>query len=237
MIAVSQGPEPTASGPAAALAGMRLPYDAPPLNESDLAPDPLTQFWRWLADAINAGLTEPNAMTLATASPDGEPSARTVLLKDVGPRGFTCYSDRGSRKGVDLAANPRASLVFPWLALQRQIVVLGDVEEVSRSEARLYFESRPPESRLAAAASTQSTVLESRAALDAAVAALAAAHPDGAAPMPDRWGGYVVHPTSVEFWQGRPHRLHDRLRYRLANPDRLAAMDDASGWVLERLSP
>lgn len=234
---MSRGPEPTASGPAASLAGMRLPYDAPALNEADLAADPLTQFWRWLADAINGGVIEPNAMTLATASDDGEPSARTVLLKDVGPRGFTCYSDLASRKGLDLAANPRASLVFPWLALQRQVVVLGDVEQVSRSEARLYFESRPPDSRLAAAASTQSTVLESRAALDAAVAALAAAHPDGAAPMPDRWGGFVIHPTSVEFWQGRPHRLHDRLRYRLANPDRLAAMDDASGWVLERLSP
>ena len=234
---MSPGPEPTADGPAVPLAGMRLPYDAPPLNEPDLAADPLTQFWRWLADAINGGVIEPNAMTLATASADGEPSARTVLLKDVGPRGFTCYSDLASRKGLDLAGNPRASLVFPWLALQRQVVVLGDVEEVGRSEARLYFESRPPDSRVAAAASTQSAVLTSRAALDAAVAALSAAHPDGAVPMPERWGGFVVHPTSVEFWQGRPHRLHDRLRYRLANPERLAAMDDASGWVLERLSP
>ena len=231
------GPEGASSGQTTPLAGMRLAYDAPALNESDLAADPLTQFWRWLADAINEGVIEPNAMTLATAAADGEPSARTVLLKDVGPRGFTCYSDLRSRKGADLAANPRASLVFPWLALQRQVIVLGDVEEVSRSEARLYFESRPPDSRLAAAASTQSSVLESRAALDAGVAALAAAHPYGAVPMPERWGGYVVHPTSVEFWQGRPHRLHDRLRYRLANPDRLAAMDDASGWVLERLSP
>jgi pyridoxamine 5'-phosphate oxidase len=176
-------------------------------------------------------------MTLATASADGEPSARTVLLKDVGPRGFTCYSDRASRKGADLADNPRAALVFPWLPLQRQVVVAGVVEAVGRGEARLYFDSRPAESRLAAAASAQSTVLGSRAALDRAVEELARSHPDGAVPMPDRWGGWVVHPTSIEFWQGRPHRLHDRLRYRLADPDRLASMADASGWVLERLSP
>jgi len=214
----------------AALADLRAPYgpDAR-LDETDLAADPLSQFLAWFADAHAAGIVEPNAMTLATAGPDGDVSARTVLLKDVGPRGFVLYSNGASRKGRDLADNPRACLVFPWLVLHRQVVVLGEVEPVTRGEVQAYFDSRPHESRIGAAASEQSTVIASRAVLDARVAALTARYPPGIpVPVPATWCGYVVHAVSVEFWQGRPARLHDRLRYLL----------QADGtWLRQRLAP
>ena len=220
------------------LAAMRVRYASGTLHRRDLPATPLEAFRLWFAEAEAAGVLEPNAMTLATADADGAPSARTVLCKDVGPRGFVFYTNMASRKGRDLADNPRAALVFPWLAMSRQIVVTGEVEPVTRGEVLAYFHSRPHDHQLGAAASEQSTVVESRAALDARADALAAAHPPGTdVPLPPTWGGYVVHPVSLELWAGRVSRLHDRLRYRRVDPDAPVSMSDPDGWVLERLSP
>ena len=221
------------------VAGMRTTY-AGRLVEGDLAPDPAAQFARWFDDAVAAGLAEPNAMVLATVDADGAPSARTVLLKAVDHRGFGFYTNLQSRKGRALRAHPRASVVFPWHAMHRQVVVAGEVEEVSRDEARAYFGSRPYGSRLGAWASAQSTVIASRDVLKARYAELAAAFPDTGSdsdvPLPDAWGGFVLRPVSVEFWQGRPSRLHDRLRF-VRIPETGAALDDAAAWRVERLSP
>jgi pyridoxamine 5'-phosphate oxidase len=228
------------------LAAMRLTYDAGRLLESDLAPTPLLQFNAWMSDTVAAvgagvsGIAEPNAMVLATVDPDGTPSARTVLLKGVDSRGFSFYTNLASRKGRALSAHPRASLVFPWHAMTRQVVVVGDVEQVPRDEARAYFSSRPYGSRLGAWASAQSTVIASREVLKATYAELAAVFPDTDSPddvpLPDGWGGFVVQPRTVEFWQGRPSRLHDRLRY-VRTTDPPSALDDAGSWRTERLSP
>ena len=222
------------------LAGMRTPYDEGRLLESDLAATPLRQFTSWMSDTIAAGLAEPNALVLATADADGIPSARTVLLKAVDARGFAFYSNLASRKGRALAENPKASLVFPWHAMMRQVVVAGEVELVSRDEARTYFSSRPYASRLGAWASAQSSVIASREVLKARYAELAAVFPDSGSPddvpLPDGWGGFVATPVTVEFWQGRPSRLHDRLRFvRLS--DTPTSLDDPDAWRTERLSP
>jgi len=207
---------------------MRRSYERGGLREEDLADDWPAQFARWLAEAVAAGLTEPNACTLATAAPDGRPSARTVLLKQVDARGFTVFTNLASRKGREALANPRASIVVPWVDLQRQVVVLGDVERVSDAESDAYFATRPHGSRIGALASPQSQVIPSREVLEQARAALLERFPPGTpVPRPPHWGGLRVVPESVEFWQGRPDRLHDRLRFRRED----------GGFVVERLAP
>ena len=225
------------------LAAMRTTYDSGRLLESDLAPTPLAQFTAWMADAVSAnvaGLAEPSSMVVATADADGEPSARTILLKGVDARGFAFYTNRLSIKGRALEENPRASLVFPWYPMLRQVVVAGDVEQIDREESWRYFAARPYSSRLGAWASEQSSVIASREVLKARYAELAAAFPDRGrdddVPLPDSWGGYVVRPRSVEFWQGRPSRLHDRLRY-VRKGDAPASLDDPAAWRVQRLAP
>jgi pyridoxamine 5'-phosphate oxidase len=212
---------------------MRRTYEQAGLDTDDLAAGWLGQFRRWLTDAVQAGLPEPNAMIVATASPDGRPSARTVLLKGLDQRGLVFYTHYTSRKGSELLANPAVSLVFPWHPIQRQVLVSGSVERVSDAESDAYFASRPHGSQLGALASPQSTVIAGRAELEAARDALAERYPEGVpVPRPPTWGGLRVVPETVEFWQGRPDRLHDRLRFRRTDP----AAGDA-GWVVERLAP
>jgi pyridoxamine 5'-phosphate oxidase len=211
---------------------MRLEYLAGPggrvLDETDLAAEWPAQFGRWLADAVSSEIPEPNAMIFGTADAAGRPSARTVLLKSYDAAGFTLFTSYSSRKGREAAANPYASLVFPWFVIHRQVVVAGRVEPVARAETEAYFRVRPRGSRLGAWASPQSSVVGSRGELDDAWDSMARRWPDGAEiPPPDNWGGLRVVPETVEFWQGRENRLHDRLRYRRA--------DD--GWVIERLAP
>jgi pyridoxamine 5'-phosphate oxidase len=211
------------------VAGMRRSYATEGLLEADLAGTWLEQFERWFADAVRDGMTEPNAMVLATADGSGAPSARTVLLKSADERGFVLYTNLRSRKGRDVAANPRASLVFPWMAVKRQVVVIGDVQVVGDHEADAYFASRPHGSRLGALASPQSEVIVAREELDLRRAELEARYPgDTPVPRPAHWGGLRVVPRSVEFWQGRLDRLHDRLRFRRG---------DDGAWIVERLAP
>jgi pyridoxamine 5'-phosphate oxidase len=207
---------------------MRAVYARAGLGEQDLAPTWLAQLERWLADAVEAGLPEANAMIVATASADGRPSARTVLLKGLGERGLVFYTHYTSRKGRELAENPQVSAVFPWHPIERQVRVEGRAERIAAEESDAYFASRPYGSRLGALASPQSEVLASRADLERAAAEVAARYPEGQpVPRPENWGGIRIVPDAVEFWQGRPNRLHDRLRYRL----------DAGRWITERLAP
>ena len=216
----------TASSPD--LPQMRQEYQSEVLTEGDLAEDWPTQFGRWLAEAGAAGLADPNALVLATADADadGRPSARTVLLKGYDVRGFVFFTNYESRKGQELAANPQASLVFPWYPLHRQVIVTGPVERTSRAETEDYFAIRPRGAQLGAWASAQSQPIPDRAALEQAWAAAEQRFP-GEVPAPPHWGGYRLAPTSVEFWQGQISRLHDRLRYRLSG----------QSWIVERLSP
>lgn len=216
------------------LAALRRRYDRGPLLEGDLDPDPFAAFGRWFADAVDAAsaglLVEPNAVVLATADADGVPDARTVLLKAYDSRGFVIYTNYGSAKGRQVAENPRAALVFPWHPLDRQVRVTGTVERVSQEETHTYFRSRPWSSQIGAWASHQSSVVADRGELDERFAALAARWPEGTdVPVPDFWGGLRVVPHAIEFWQGRPDRLHDRLRY-----SRGAA---GAAWTRERLAP
>ena len=213
----------------ASLADLRREYARATLSESDVDPNPVRQFERWFAEARTAEVLEPNSMTLATATPDGWPSARTVLLKGVDERGFVFYTDYRSRKAGELEANPRAALVFYWGELERQVRVAGLVSRVSREESEGYYRSRPLGSRVGAWASPQSQVLVDRATLDARVASVEARFTGVDPPRPPWWGGYRVLPDEVEFWQGRPSRLHDRFRYRRRSP--------GEDWVIERLAP
>jgi pyridoxamine 5'-phosphate oxidase len=207
---------------------LRRSYARGSLAEEDLAADWVTQFTRWFDEASASDLIlEPTAMVVATAAPSGQPSVRTVLLRGVSAAGFVFFTNYESRKGRELAANPQVALVFSWVPLERQVVVTGTASRVSAAESAAYFHSRPRESQLASAASAQSSVVSSRAELESAVAALAARYPESV-PAPADWGGIRIAPDSVEFWQGRPARLHDRLRYRL---------DPSSEWIVERLSP
>ncbi|MGB7989350.1 MAG: pyridoxamine 5'-phosphate oxidase [Candidatus Methylophosphatis roskildensis] len=191
---------------------LREDYLKGQLVESTAPADPLTLFREWLSDAIIAGLPEPYAMTLATATADGVPSARIVLLRLADESGFSFYSNYTSRKGAELAANPRASLLFYWAALERQVRVEGAVERMAAAESDAYFSSRPYDSRIGAWASPQSAVIEDRAMLEQRVAELAVTYPDEV-PRPPHWGGYRLRADAMEFWQGRQSRLHDRLRY------------------------
>ena len=212
------------------LAAMRQAYRRAGLAEDDLEPTWCDQLRRWISEAERDGELEPNAMVLATATRDGAPSARTVLLKGLDERGLVFFTNLDSRKGRELAGNPRAAVVFPWIDLQRQVLVEGAVEPVAAHESDAYWVTRPYNSRLGAAASPQSQVVASRAELEQAFSALAQRHPEADAPVerPERWGGLRIVPDAVEFWQGRDDRLHDRLRYR---------RDAEAGWVVERLAP
>jgi pyridoxamine 5'-phosphate oxidase len=208
-------------------AALRRDYVRGGLSEADLAQTWHEQLAGWLAVAVAEQVREPNAAVLATASADGAPSARTVLVKSVDERGLAVFTNLTSRKGREAAENPQASLVFAWLPLERQVVAVGGVEPVARDEAEAYFRTRPRGAQLGAWASHQSTVIGGREQLEARRAELDRRFEGGPVPLPDFWGGLRVVPRTVELWQGRPDRLHDRLRYR--RTDR--------GWVVERLSP
>jgi pyridoxamine 5'-phosphate oxidase len=228
-LAGGAAPRPDAGAPS--IADMRRNYAHASLDEGDVDADPVAQFVRWFAEARAAGALEPNAMTLATATPDGRPSARVVLLKGVDARGFAFYTDYRSRKGAELDANPRAALAFWWGELERQVRVAGRVERVSREESAAYYATRPLGSRLGAWTSRQSTVIPDRAWLERELAEAERRFAGAEPPLPEHWGGYRVVPEEVEFWQGRPSRLHDRIRYA-----RDGARDGAA-WRVERLSP
>lgn len=209
------------------LAAIRADYARGGLAEADLAGDPIEMFERWYADAVAAELHEPNAVVVATATPDGVPSSRLVLLKGVSDAGFVFYTNLASRKGRELTSNPRCSLLFPWYPLERQVRVDGVAEPLGRDEVAAYFASRPRGSQLGAHASHQSAVVSGRAELEEAYAAAEARFAGQDVPVPDEWGGFRVRPEVVEFWQGRTGRMHDRLRYRRT----------AQGWATERLAP
>jgi len=210
------------------IADLRLNYTRQQLLETAVDPDPIQQFQIWFAQAMSSSdIIEPNAMTLATATKEGMPSARIVLLKGLDERGFVFYTNYESRKGQELMANPYASLVFWWGALERQVRIEGIVEKISAQETEAYYHSRPAGSRLGAWASDQSRVIPNREVLEKRLADLTAQYQDQEIPRPLHWGGFRVTPQAIEFWQGRPSRLHDRLLYRL--------VDDS--WMIERLSP
>jgi pyridoxamine 5'-phosphate oxidase len=210
-------------------ADLRKSYKDARLDEQDLAADPLSQFDDWFADAVAAELPEPNAMILATVTADGRPSLRTVLLKGYGPEDFRFFTNHGSRKARDIAADPRVSLLFPWHPVHRQVIIEGTAERLTREESEAYFHTRPHGSQLGAWASEHQSAVVTREKLESRYAELARRWP-GEVPLPEFWGGYRVVPLSVEFWQGRPNRMHDRLRYRRNS-------DETDKWVVERLSP
>lgn len=209
------------------IADLRKEYSLAGLSEADAGDDPFALFHRWFNQAVAAELTDPNAMILATCTPNGLPSARAVLLKALDDRGFTFFTNYDSRKGHEMAANPHVALVFLWHQLERQVRVEGIVEKVSAAESDEYYAKRPLGSRLGAWASPQSAVIPNREFLEKAHAELMAKYPDGNPPRPPNWGGYRVIPEVIEFWQGRPSRLHDRIRFTRT----------PTGWKRERLAP
>jgi pyridoxamine 5'-phosphate oxidase len=204
------------------------PEFALPLREQDVDPNPFAQFDRWFAEAAQAGVRMPEAAAVATATEDGEPSVRMVLVKETGAGGFVFYTNYESRKGAELAANPRAALLFYWDPLGRQVRIEGPVQRLTAAESAAYVRSRPPGSQLSALASPQSRLLGSRDELERRVAELAARYARGEPPVPDNWGGFRLTPQTFEFWQHREDRLHDRLVYRRG---------PAGSWTIERLAP
>jgi pyridoxamine 5'-phosphate oxidase len=209
------------------LADLRLNYEKGALDDATLPSDPFELFGLWLEDAILAGVMEPNAMTLATVSPEGQPSCRTVLLKGFDSRGFSFFTNYHSRKGRELDANPKAALSIFWKERERQVCIRGVAERLGREESDAYFQSRPYGSQIGAWVSEQSEVIPGREWLEQREAEVRAKFPEGSVPIPPHWGGYVLAPQALEFWQGRPSRLHDRMCYR----------KDGVVWVRERLSP
>ena len=209
------------------MADLRKDYSLAGLSEKDLARDPFRQFEKWFQEAEAAKIIEPNAMTLCTSTREGRPSARTVLLKNIDGRGFVFFSNYESRKGRELHENPNAVIVFPWLALERQVIAEGTVAKVPREVSEAYFHSRPRASQLAAWVSQQSSIISGRSVLEDSMKMLEAKYAGQEVPLPPHWGGWRLLPETVEFWQGRRSRLHDRLRYRR----------DKDGWLIERLAP
>ena len=205
---------------------LRVSYEQGELNESEVSHNPLDQFNKWLQEAIKNQVPEPNAMVLATVNKDGQPGARNVLLKSADDNGFIFFSNKNSDKASDLKQNPNCTLLFSWLSQHRQVIVKGKAEEISKEESNTYFQTRPYGSRISAWVSEQSQVIKNREELEIKVKEFMEKYPENV-PMPDHWGGYLVKPESIEFWQGRPSRLHDRIRF----------TKKSNAWTIERIAP